>query len=216
VEVPVQVEVGVQGALGAVLLEALLLSAPPVAQEVAFVPRGGGGVYTFSVLVASDVVVGGGSGSGEWQQQQQQQQRQRRRQLQSAAAPAAEEAMARVLGDGSLLQALAASGLAGALGYDSAESLLTAISALPPVLLLPSATSTASGAGAELQAGGSSSSGGGGGGGGSGSVSAAVIAGGVGGLVLVGAAVLVARNAAAVRAALCRGASVKPSPLEGQ
>ena len=56
------------------------------------------------------------------------------------------------LNDGSLVAAVAESGLAPALGYDSADSLINAVTALPAALVLPSVSATSSPSQGSLQA----------------------------------------------------------------
>ncbi len=63
------------------------------------------------------------------------------RRLQAGAADV-DALLAAKLDDGSLVAALAESGLAPALGFDSAESLVGAVAALPATLALPSPSSS--------------------------------------------------------------------------
>ncbi len=110
--------------LDAVLLLLLRwLSLPPSTPATyAGVPTGTGDgvVYTFSIIV-----------------------RQAGRLLQSGAA-GIDALLDEKLNDGSLVAEMAASGLAPALGYDRAESLVNAVAALPALVVQPSVSPTPS------------------------------------------------------------------------
>ena len=110
--------------LDAVLLLLLrwLALPPSTPATYAGVPTGAGDgiVYTFSLIV-----------------------RQAGRLLQGGAA-GIDALLEEKLNDGSLVAEVAASGLAPALGYDRAESLMNAVAALPAVVVQPSASPTPS------------------------------------------------------------------------